>query len=391
LAALCVAFLLATPAAGSAQRIKLTASLKDLETAVRRDSNDASAHYNVALAYWNEKRWDDVERALETAVAIEPQFAAAHLALAYVPYARRPSLFEEEGERRVPDDWKAALEESDRRYRHAFVLDPLCDLRITGAVVPGSPLSLGGDADFLTEFFYDYLEGFRSLLLGEYEKGYVGFQRVVNQIDGDRHPDRVPDVLRWWRGIAAAHVGKWDIAEWDMTTLLTKERKVEEGDEIVPIPLKTNEFRYVLAVLRHRAGRIEEAGRGYQEVLENDVGMFMANVQLARIYEANQRWDLAIRERQAAANANAGDPSLIYDLGLTYAKAGRWPDAERSLLEALDLNGRDTRAYYYLGVVRMQLGKPADARQAFERFVGLAPSRYATQLADAKRRLDALP
>jgi tetratricopeptide (TPR) repeat protein len=389
--ALFAAALLALPTGGAAQRIKLSSSLKDLEAAARRDSNDAASHYNVALAYWNEKRWDDVERSLRTAIGIEPQFAAAYLALAYVPYGRRPALFEEEAERRVSDDWKAALEESRRNYRRAFVLDPLCDVRIVGAVVPGSPLSLGPGAGFLSEFFFDYLEGFRALLQGDHEKGYVGFQRVFNLIDGDRHPERVPEVLHWWRGIAAAHAQKWDIAEWDLGTLLTEERKVEESDTIVAIPLRTNEFRYVLAVVKHRSGKLDEALQAYRDVLENDIGLYMANVQLARLYEGAQQWDQAIHERRAAVNANPGDPSLLYDLGLTLAKAGRWADAEGSLVEALELNGRDTRAYYYLGLVRAQLGKPAEARQALDRFVSLAPSRYANQIADAKRRLDALP
>jgi tetratricopeptide (TPR) repeat protein len=116
----------------------------------------------------------------------------------------------------------------------------------------------------------------------------------------------------------------------------------------------------------------------------------MANAQLARIHEVAREWDLAIRERQAAVNANPGDPSLLYDLGLTYARGGRWIDAELALTQALDGNGRDTRILYYLGTVRSELGKPAEARQAFERFVTLAPSRYANQVADAKRRLDAL-
>jgi tetratricopeptide (TPR) repeat protein len=386
-----LAALLLVPAPGSAQRIKLTASLKDLESAARRDSNDASAHYNVALAYWNEKRWEDAERALQTSVSIEPQFAAAHLALSFLPYARRPSLFEEEAERRVPDEWKSAVEESDRHYRRAFVLDPLCDLRIAGAAVPGSAVALGPGADFFTEYFFDFLQGFRSLLEGDYEKGYVGFQRVFNLIDGDRHPDRVPDALHWFRGIAAAHAERWDIAEWDVNTLLTKALKLEEGDDIVMVPLETNELRYVLAALKHRAGRLDEALQAYQDVLENDVGLYMGNVQRARIYEAAQQWDQAIRERQAAVNANAGDPSLIYDLGVTLARGGRWADAERALAEAVALNGRDTRGHYYLGIARAQLGRSADARQSFERFIALAPSRYANQVADARRRLDALP
>ena len=53
---------LALPPA-AAQNIKLPASLGDLEKAARKDSNDAAAHYNVALAYWNAKRWDDADSA----------------------------------------------------------------------------------------------------------------------------------------------------------------------------------------------------------------------------------------------------------------------------------------------------------------------------------------
>jgi hypothetical protein len=44
-----------------------------------------------------------------------------------------------------------------------------------------------------------------------------------------------------------------------------------------------------------------------------------------------------------------------------------------------------------VGVGRGTLNKSAEARQALERLVALAPSRYANRIADAKRRLDALP
>src|SRR5207249_7607853 len=50
---------LATAAPLAAQRIRLPAKLSELETRARQDSNDAAAQYNVALGYWNDKRWDD--------------------------------------------------------------------------------------------------------------------------------------------------------------------------------------------------------------------------------------------------------------------------------------------------------------------------------------------
>jgi len=374
-----------------AQRFKLPASRKDLEQIAQRDSNDAAAHYNLALAYWNEKRWDAAERALETAVAIEPGFASAHLALSTLPYARRPQLYEEVSERHVPDEWKPVIRKAEGHYRRAFLLDPFCDVRVVGAVLPESPVLVGGREQFARDFFLSYLQGLGGLLEGKYDDAYAGFQGAVNAIDGERHPDRIPSALHWWRAMSAAHTQRWDVAEADLTELVHEQRDLEESDDLLILPLRTNEFRYVLAVVEDKAGKANDAWSLYQEVLEHDVGLYVANIQLARLHEAAGEWDLAIRERQAAVNANPDDSSLLYDLGLTYAKARRWADAEQSLAAAVEMNERDTRGLYYLGVVRTTLNDAAGARQAFERFVTLAPSRYAKQVDDAKRRLDALP
>jgi len=375
----------------TAQRFKLPASLKDLEQAARRDSNDAAAHYNVALAYWNAKRWDAVERELETAIVIEPSFAAAHLALSALPYARDPRLFEAGAEREVAADVVPVVREAERHYRQAFLLDPFCDTRVAGAVLPESPVLVGARAQFAREFFISYLRGLGALLEEKYDDAYAGFQGAVIAIAGDRHPDRIPAALHWWRAISAAHTERWDVAEADLADLINEQRDLEEGDDLLTIPLQTNEFRYVLAVVKDKGGKPEEARALYREVLGQDVGLYMANVQLARLHEAAREWDLAIRERQAAVNANPGDASLVFDLGVTYGRAGRWADAEQALISAVQENERDTRALYYLGIVETMLNKPAEARRAFERFVDLAPSRYAKQVDDAHRRLDALP
>ena len=65
----------------AAQRIKLPVKLAELEQRVKADSNDAAAHYNVALGYWNEKRFDEAERTLAKSVELRPQNAQARLAL----------------------------------------------------------------------------------------------------------------------------------------------------------------------------------------------------------------------------------------------------------------------------------------------------------------------
>src|SRR5438552_18156194 len=80
---------LATAAPLAAQRIRLPAKLSELETRARQDSNDAAAQYNVALGYWNDKRWDDADSALRRAIRIEPQFAMGYLGLGRLVFARR--------------------------------------------------------------------------------------------------------------------------------------------------------------------------------------------------------------------------------------------------------------------------------------------------------------
>ena len=129
-----LALLLVLPATLGAQRIKLPASLSDLQTRAVKDSDDAAAQYNVALAYWNAKRWDDADSAFRRAIRLDARFAPAYVGLAYLPYAERSSLFDDVFEDQVPAEWKPKLEMSDEMYHRAIMIDPLTDLRLAGAV-----------------------------------------------------------------------------------------------------------------------------------------------------------------------------------------------------------------------------------------------------------------
>jgi tetratricopeptide (TPR) repeat protein len=375
------------PVPAGAQRIKLPASLQELEQRARRDSNDAAAHYNVALAYWNEKRWEDAERALQVAVTIEPQFAQGYLALSRLPFARRGRLWQEIAEDRVPDDWKPAVEQSDRMYRRAFLIDPLVDLRIEGAVTPGRSVYW----DLFAPGLYDLLfRGFDDIREAKYDKAYERLNALAVMFGGRHGVDSLPASILWYRGLAAAHIGQYDSATADFRRLLARSEARERRDSLIHVPLATNEYRYVLAVVTHRAGRVEEAVPLYQEALAVDLGLYMAHTRLAEILEASRQFAAAVPSRRRAVAANPDDPSLLLDLGLTLGKAGQWAEAAAMLEHAMEANPRDARAPYYLGIVQQQLGKPTEARASFERFLALAPSRYERQLADARQRLATL-
>ncbi len=376
----------------SSQRIRLSASLGDLEKAARKDSNDAAAHYNVALAYWNEKRYDDADSAIHRALRIDPRFSAAYTALAFLPFARRSTLADELNERRVPAEWKPRLEDSDRMYRQAFMIDPLVELRLGDAVFPRSTHYLDALKFFFGEWYADYRDGLDQYYMAKYQAAYDRFQRVFFAINGDRHSDRLWNTLLYWHGLASAQVGRHAEAAWDFQTILNRYLDTENKwrDSTLRVPLRTNEFRYILGVMRQRAGQFNEAIDLFRESLQNDIGLYMAQVRLAQIYEDNNMMTQAVAARRAAININPDDPSLLLDLGKTLARANQWIDAEKALQDAVAANPRDPRPYYFLGVVEQHQNKTAEARAAFNDFLARAPTRYGPQVADAKQRLNAL-
>ena len=371
-------------------QFRLPMKLADLEQRVRADSNDPAAHFNVALGYWNAKRWPDADRALRTAIQLDARFAPAYIALNYLPFAQRSALWEEVRENRVPEEWKDRMEESDRLFRHAYMIDPLVELRSGDVVSSRSTAYLDVLERIFGEHVRDYFDGLDQYFTGEYQKAYDRFARVINELDGDRHPDRVPSTVFWWHGLAAAHVEKWPDAIADFERLIDRSLERTRRDSLVHFPLRTNEFRYVLAYVKQRSGEVNPAIDLYREAITNDIGLYMAHVRLAEIYETAGRLPQAVESRRNAVNANPENPSLLLDLGKTLAAAGQLTDAAEALRQATSANPRDPRPPFFLGLVLEQLGQKDAARTAFNQFIALAPSRYDRQIAMAKQHLDAL-
>jgi tetratricopeptide (TPR) repeat protein len=374
-----------------AQRIKLPMSLTELEQRARQDSLDAAAHYNVALGYWNEKRFDDAERELKTATVIDPRFAEAYLALAYLPYARRPKLWAEEESGRLQDEWKQRVEESDRMYRRAFLINPLVDLRIAGATTPPrDPLW----ETLFPEVYEFYFQAFDDMLKGDYERAYGRFVKLHRErrLAGPGQ-GKLPLSVYWFEGLAAAHTQRWEEAKKSFEYLINEsvalEKKQEEKD-LIRIPLRTNEYRYFLANIQHAGGSSDQALGLYRKTLENDIGLYMAHVQMANILESQRRYPEAIEERKRAVDANPDDPSLLTDLGVTTGKSGRFAEAEEILQRAWEANPRDARVPFWAGLCQAEQGKKEAAKASLSRFIEMAPARWDKQIAMAKQRLEGL-
>lgn len=387
LAATAAALLLATPAA--AQRLKVGVPLKDLQAAVARDSNDAAAHYNVGLGYWSAKKYEAADSAFRSALALDPRLAPAHIALAYLPYARRGKLWEEVLDGKVPEEWRERMEESDRHYRAAFLIDPLVDARVVAAVTPGKPLAYEMVPAFAR--LYDlFFRGFDEFHEGKYEQALGRFNNLMREMNWDRHQADAPSSVFWMRGRALGHLHRWEEAKQDFAVLLSRAREKEAGDSLTHIPLRIGEYLYMLANLEHRAGNLPGATRLYREAVETDIGLYMGHVQLAAIHEAAGRLPDAIEERRRAVNANPDDATLLRDLGLTLGKAGRPGEALEPLTEAAERLPRDPLTRLFLGLVLLDLGRTAEAKASLEHFLAIAPARLDRQVSLARTKLAGL-
>jgi Tfp pilus assembly protein PilF len=387
--------LLCAPVTLAAQgSIKLPKSMAELEKTVKADSNDHFAHYNVALAYWQAKRWADVDRELRTALALEPRFAEAHLALAYLPQARNKDLADAEVSKGKPQskELKDAIDQYNREYRHAFLINPLVDMRIM-AVNDRTPDYFLMQQVF-GEIFAEYISGLTDCEEGRYGDCEARLTKVVVMIPRQLPPhNKVPDTAHWFRGIAAAHQAHFDTASAEFAILIDRDAervKEAEGKGLIRSPLRTNEYRYFRAVFERAAGHDQAAVDLMHTVLENDLGQYIAHVRLADIYESRRMYDQALEERRSAINVNPEDASLNIDLGITLGKAGKFAEAEDALVAATTGLPRNAEAWFWLGLAREQLGKKAEARSAYERVIAIAPVRLQGRVAQARQHLAAI-
>jgi tetratricopeptide (TPR) repeat protein len=365
-----------------AQRPRLLVPLESLELRAVADSNDAPAHYEVALAYWFLRKYDEAEKHLRKAIAIEPHTAAAYLALSYLPYARRPRLWDEEDNGKVPAEWQSVLEEAWRFRRQAFLIDPLVDLKPLALMIPPSgTFGLRGSA-------YTYvMNGLGSFWDGQYDRAYLFLHDIGgNATEAERK--KFGSWFLWYEGLASAHTGDFARAEADFRMLLVRADSVTKLDGGATLAFSSaNHYRYTLAVILNLAGKPAEAASMLQETLTNDVGLYMAHVRLAEILEDQHRPRSALEERRRAVAANPEDATLLFQLGEALTRAGELTEAQAVLRQARQANPLNVRALYVLGFVDTQLGSKDEAQEVYQQFLALAPSRFSLQKAEVEKRL----
>lgn len=372
---------------GAAQKKpKSTPVIDSLERKAEVDSNDALLHYDLAMAYWKVQRYDDSEQELNEAVKLAPQYAEAYLALSAIPSARGEKYWRKFEKEHGKAAVELAFEAGDRFYRKALLVNPLVNSRILGKVPEKSEVRVGIYI-FSAWWLQPLARSINALRNARYQKAFDLLQGLLDDHKAGADGLHLPEQVLWYHGIAAAALGRYDPAIHDFAILTGRAIADEQADPLTAVPLKANDYRYVLATMLYLAGRPHQAAPTFRRALEFDIGLYPAHVQLARMFEAEQRWDEAIIERRAAVNANPDDASLLTDLGQTLLRAGKMEDAAEALAQAMAANPRDPYSAHLAGIVALRLDRRDAARIAFKRFLALAPSRFATQIAEVQGQM----
>jgi len=365
-----------------AQKLSINAKLEDLQAAAVKDSADPAAHYNLAMGYWSKKKYAQADSALQRAVAIDPQFADGFLALSVV-HDQDDGFWQQIRKEKGDSGIRARIREEERYYRKAFLLDPLVDVRVLATSEYFTYL-----AELSSIVHLNFVDATKDFVEGRYDKAYSEFDKERTFWGGGNgKTNALANQIIWYHALSAAHTNQFPAAESDMDVVIENTNKLIKSDSGRVVPLLQNEYRYMKATFQLRDNHAELALPLFQQVAQDDIGNYMAHVQMARIYESQRDYANALKERTYALNANPEDPSLMLDRGITLGKSGNMVEAETQLLAARDANPRDVRPIFWLAIAEAEQGKKDKAREDFSTFLSRAPSRYDRQIAMAKDRL----
>lgn len=200
-------------------------------------------------------------------------------------------------------------------------------------------------------------------------------------------PRSIPGMVLWYHGHAAARSKNWDAAINDFAVLTGRSFDAEKKFSVPVALFPTNQYRYALGTMLYQAGRYNQAAPVFRRVLELDIGVYAAHVQLARMLEAEGDWQGAIEERQAAVDAFPEDATLHIELAETQYRSGRPDIAIMTLQDAMAVNACDYRLPLLLGNWLVAAGRGNEAREPYERFLSTAPSRLTAETAQVKATL----
>lgn len=169
------------------------------------------------------------------------------------------------------------------------------------------------------------------------------------------------------------------------------DRSVTVLEAAVGMNAQDLEARSRLGMTYAQMGRAADAEKAFRAVLEVDARSAEALTNLGVLFLRTGRREQAIAMLQQAVDA---DPSLLgarNTLAVAFAQSGNLARAVDEWRQVAGLRPDDADVLYNLGTALLQLDRPREARPFLERFVAVAPPRYAADIARIQQLIARLP
>lgn len=130
----------------------------------------------------------------------------------------------------------------------------------------------------------------------------------------------------------------------------------------------------------HQAGRLEEAKRGYQQILEQSPDFAAVHNNLGTIYFRQNQFKEAVSAYQAAIECQPDYIDAYYNLGLALTKLYRQIEAKNAYEALLALDPDHAGGHFQLGCLLMALEKYEPALAHFSTIMEDHPYHYESQI-----------
>lgn len=128
-----------------------------------------------------------------------------------------------------------------------------------------------------------------------------------------------------------------------------------------------------------RAGRTEDAERGFKALAQSHPDLGGPHANLGLIYRQAGKFDDSIAALERATKASPEQPVYFNQLGISYRLAGQFAKARSAYERALELDANYAAAQLNLGILfDLYLRDNARALEAYERYAQLSGGKDAT-------------
>jgi tetratricopeptide (TPR) repeat protein len=406
-------------------------AVDSLQQALKTDSNNAVAHYQLGLAFDMQHNEAQAESELREAVGLRPDLTDAQRALAALELRRgdvdaltqtaQQIIY---GAPSAPDGYllRALAEMTGKKYS-----DAERDMRKAAEVAPANPAPYVqmGNLHQLQKQYPEAIKLYRQALDLD-QASTDGLQGMMNTYLAQKQPDQAVAAARAQIAKAPNTSGFYDLLG---TALFQNKKDLSGADaafhKAVELDKNNSDALLKLAQVQAAEGSASQALATYQQSIKDHPREISFYILAGMMYESQNNWDQAKAMYQQALNIEPDNPlasnNLAYvmlqqggnvDVALAMAQTARrgMPDSPSAadtlgwayfhkavyqsaidmFQESLRLNEKkggadDPMVHYHLGLAYQKANQPALARQQLERALKTSPN-----FSDARKALSEL-